>query len=319
MGHFKYAFRQLVLRPGLSGIVIVMLALGIGATTAMFSLYHQILVRPLPVPEPERLVNLAAPGPAKVGGAYRDLAIGDRELEFSYGMFRDLERRQTGFTGIAGQSRDVFVPVSSIWTARRRVSNSEPRETEILVRLRDDVSVVQAATAITPFLQSSLEEGESVRAEIHPHPSPNALSVEMLAVLSPIVAAFVLVLVAGSGFLFGMVGFLAIFLLNQTDRIPQVMRPAFVCLFAVTFSVTAGVIWEIFEYVMDLIAPSLNMQTGETGVHDTMNDLIVDTAGAVIVATMGWAYIKSGRYSFIADAVRASLAAPFASRASRSQ
>ena len=113
-----------------------------------------------------------------------------------------------------------------------------------------------------------------------------------------------MVLHAGSGFLFGMVGFLAIFLLNQTDRIPQGMRPAFVCLFAVTFAVTAGVVWEIFEYVMDLIAPSLNMQTGETGVHDTMNDLIVDTAGAVVVAAMGWAYMKSGRYSFIADAVR---------------
>jgi hypothetical protein len=109
---------------------------------------------------------------------------------------------------------------------------------------------------------------------------------------------------AGSGFLVGMVGFLAIFLLNQSDRIPHGMRPAFVCLFAVTFSVTAGVVWEIFEYVMDLIAPSLNMQTGETGVHDTMNDLIVDTAGAVLVAAMGWAYMKSGRYSFIADAVR---------------
>jgi hypothetical protein len=113
-----------------------------------------------------------------------------------------------------------------------------------------------------------------------------------------------MVLHAGSGFLFGVVGFLAIFLLNQTDRIPQEMRPAFVCLFAATFAVTAGVLWEVFEYAMDLIAPSLNMQTGETGVHDTMHDLIVDTLGAVIVAAMGWAYMKSGRYSFIADAVR---------------
>jgi hypothetical protein len=46
------------------------------------------------------------------------------------------------------------------------------------------------------------------------------------------------------------------------------------------------------------------MQTGETGVHDTMNDLIVDTVGAIVVAAMGWAYMKTGRYSFIADAVR---------------
>src|SRR5262245_6390636 len=100
----KIALRQLRLRPGLSIVVIVLLALGIGATTAMFSLYHQILVRPLPVPEPDRLVNLAAPGPAKIGGTYRDLAIGNSEAQFSYPMFRDLEARQTGFTGLAGHT-----------------------------------------------------------------------------------------------------------------------------------------------------------------------------------------------------------------------
>jgi predicted permease len=104
MHQLKLALRQIKLRPGLSFIVIVMLALGIGATTAMFSLYHQILVRPLPVAEPERLVNLAAPGPGKFGGTYRDLGIGDGEAQFSYPMFRDLEARQTGFTNLAGHT-----------------------------------------------------------------------------------------------------------------------------------------------------------------------------------------------------------------------
>jgi hypothetical protein len=100
MNHIKLALRQLRLRPGLSFVVIAMLALGIGATTAMFSLYHQILLRPLPVPEPERLVNLASPGP-KGGGGLSDLGIGNRDAQFSYPMFRDLEKAQTGFTGIA--------------------------------------------------------------------------------------------------------------------------------------------------------------------------------------------------------------------------
>jgi predicted permease len=45
-------------------------------------------------------VNLAAPGP-KPGGGVQDLGLADREAQFSYPMFRDLEKEQTGFTGIA--------------------------------------------------------------------------------------------------------------------------------------------------------------------------------------------------------------------------
>ena len=100
MNQIKLALRQLRLRPGLSFVVITMLALGIGATTAMFSLYHQILLRPMPVPEPEHLVNLAAPGP-KPGGGIQDIGLNNREAQFSYPMFRDLEKAQAGFTGIA--------------------------------------------------------------------------------------------------------------------------------------------------------------------------------------------------------------------------
>lgn len=109
---------------------------------------------------------------------------------------------------------------------------------------------------------------------------------------------------AGSGFLFGIVGFMVLFLLNQTDRLPPGIRPVFLCFFGVTFAVFVGVLWEIFEFTVDSFFPSINMQSVETGVKDTMKDLIVDTLGACIVGLMGWAYFKTGRYSFIADAVR---------------
>jgi putative ABC transport system permease protein len=99
MSEVKEAFRQLRLRPGLSVMVIFMLAVGIGATTAMFSLFHEMLMQPLPVLQPERLVNLGAPGP-KPGSASTSWAGGSEEV-FSYPMFRDLEAGQTVFTGIA--------------------------------------------------------------------------------------------------------------------------------------------------------------------------------------------------------------------------
>jgi putative ABC transport system permease protein len=52
----RFAFRQLMKAPGVSLIVVLTLALGIGATTAMFSLVEGILLRPLPFGDPDRLV-----------------------------------------------------------------------------------------------------------------------------------------------------------------------------------------------------------------------------------------------------------------------
>jgi putative ABC transport system permease protein len=99
MSNFKYALRQLLMRPGLTAIIVFTLALGIGANAAMFSMFHQVLLRPLPVPDPASLVNLGAPGPKS--GSVSCSNIGPCEYVFSYPMLRDLEREQTVFTGIA--------------------------------------------------------------------------------------------------------------------------------------------------------------------------------------------------------------------------
>jgi putative ABC transport system permease protein len=54
--NLRYAFRQLRKAPGFTVTVVLILALGIGATTAIFSLVEGILVRPLPFSDPDRLV-----------------------------------------------------------------------------------------------------------------------------------------------------------------------------------------------------------------------------------------------------------------------
>lgn len=113
-----------------------------------------------------------------------------------------------------------------------------------------------------------------------------------------------MVLHTTSGLLLGIVGWIVLFVLNQTDRIPRGMKPGFICFFAVTFAAFLGVLWEIFEFGVDYFWPEVNMMSHETGVTDTMQDLMVDIGGAVIVAMMGYAYSRSGRYSFVVDAVR---------------
>ncbi len=97
--NLKLAFRRLLKTPVVSLVAIVSLALGIGANAAIFSLYDQILLRPLPVVRPSELVNLSAPGPKP--GSQSCNQAGDCDHVFSYAMFRDLERLQTVFTGLA--------------------------------------------------------------------------------------------------------------------------------------------------------------------------------------------------------------------------
>ncbi|MBT8398292.1 MAG: ABC transporter permease, partial [Gemmatimonadetes bacterium] len=99
MSGLRMAIRKLTRTPFVSGVAILSLALGIGANAAIFSLFEEMLLRPLPVPDPDRLVNLAAPGP-KPGSQSCNIA-GDCDVVFSYLMFRDLEDGQRSFTGIA--------------------------------------------------------------------------------------------------------------------------------------------------------------------------------------------------------------------------
>ena len=103
MRQLAFAFRTLFRTPFVTTIAVLSLALGIGANAAIFSLFDQIMLRPLPVPEADRLVNLAAPGP-KPGSTSCGQA-GECDVVFSYPMFRDLEREQTVFTGLAAHDR----------------------------------------------------------------------------------------------------------------------------------------------------------------------------------------------------------------------
>src|SRR5438874_1669673 len=99
MRSLKFAFRTLFRTPFVTAVAIVSLALGIGATAGIFSVFHQVLLQSLAVPDPSELVNLSAPGPKP--GFQSCGRAGNCDVVFSYAMFRDLQKIQTVFTDIA--------------------------------------------------------------------------------------------------------------------------------------------------------------------------------------------------------------------------
>jgi predicted permease len=99
MFNLKLAFRTLFKTPFVTVVAALSLALGIGANTAIYSIFDLMLRRPLPAGNPEELVNLGAPGPKP--GSQSCSQAGSCDLVFSYLMFRDLQKAQSSpFTAI---------------------------------------------------------------------------------------------------------------------------------------------------------------------------------------------------------------------------
>ncbi|MBX9604546.1 MAG: ABC transporter permease [Bryobacteraceae bacterium] len=89
----RYAWRLWLRSPVLLAVAILTIALGIGANTAMFSLVNAVLLRPLPVRNPEQLTLLTS---RVAGEGFTN--------SFSYPMYRDLQSRNDVFDGILARS-----------------------------------------------------------------------------------------------------------------------------------------------------------------------------------------------------------------------
>jgi putative ABC transport system permease protein len=87
----RYAFRVMSRTPSFAVAVVGVLALGIGANTAIFSIVNAVLLRPLPFEEPERLVRIYTRTPGPDG----------RRFELSPGKFYDWQRDAQSFEGMA--------------------------------------------------------------------------------------------------------------------------------------------------------------------------------------------------------------------------
>src|SRR5690348_1022651 len=99
MRNLRLAARTLLNTPFVTVVAILSLSLGIGANTAIFSLFNELLLAPLPVPHPERLVNFGGNDPSP--GSHQCGIAGNCRMVFSYPMLRDLAAQPGPFTGVA--------------------------------------------------------------------------------------------------------------------------------------------------------------------------------------------------------------------------
>jgi predicted permease len=137
----RLAVRSLLKRPGFTSVAILTLALGIGASTAIFSVVDAVLLRPLPYPNQERIVAL------------RELDEKGRGMAFGEPNFDDLRARSRSFAALAKYSEGT----------EAIAGGSEPVRTNISAVSEDFFRVL----GVTPFAgrlfsaQSGIE-GEQV-------------------------------------------------------------------------------------------------------------------------------------------------------------
>lgn len=107
-----------------------------------------------------------------------------------------------------------------------------------------------------------------------------------------------------SGIIIGFIGFLVIYKLN--GKFSMKLSPVFVAIFAFTFALTIGTIWEIYEFTSDALfktdlqqwrspinASMLGQVYQGPGLRDTISDLIVDAVGAFITSIIGFFTYKN--------------------------
>lgn len=120
MNDLRYALRMLLKQPGFTSVVVLTLALGIGANTAIFQLLNAVRLKSLPVPKPQELIEV------RIIGGNPGMGISDgANAEMTYPLWEQFQKHREAFSGIfAWASSELPVGsgvetrmLRSVWTS----------------------------------------------------------------------------------------------------------------------------------------------------------------------------------------------------------
>ena len=168
----RYALRQLARMPGFTAVAALTLAIGIGATTAIFSIVNAVVLRPLPFPDPDRLVRVYSNRRGADGSSSAATFLAWRERSHSFSQLVPAEYRN--FTLVAGDrpaeqvtgervSADFFPRLGLGMRLGRPFSKDEDQPG------RDNVVVLNERFWKSRFNGDSLIIGRSVRLNAVEH------------------------------------------------------------------------------------------------------------------------------------------------------
>src|SRR4029077_19718278 len=107
----RHAFRQLQKSPGVTLAATLMLALGVGVSTAIFAVFYQVLLRTMPVRDPSELVVLREFSRYETG--HLDIWGGDQEMSFPYPAYQAL---RDGNQSLGGLAASTIAPATIVTT-----------------------------------------------------------------------------------------------------------------------------------------------------------------------------------------------------------
>lgn len=101
----RFALRSLYKSPGFTAVVVLTLALGIGANTAIFQLLDAVRLRSLPVPSPGELAQI------EIHGGNHGFGVSRTSSDLTYPLFEQIRSHQKAFSGVFAWNADGGVPV----------------------------------------------------------------------------------------------------------------------------------------------------------------------------------------------------------------